>query len=325
MRLDPAIAELTTNPAPMFGAGEAVREWSAAPAVTALLDELGWFATGSALAECPAIARLFFSGEAATAFVCSAAAAALGQLRSAPLSLWPWRQFSNGVLHSVTLASAGPASLSLALVDGTAWTAARDPQAPDLAAFQPGLLHAVVVAGAARGRILRNRSNDPARARIEAETVAFAAGTSFTLAGECEALALDAVAGQLLTLRLYRRPDGDVPARQYDVASGALVHQASGNGDDSRAELMMALLRAMNRGDAAPTMAALARTGAPPARWQALRETLALDSATGFAALVEVAGQADDPLAAPARALIDSLAAQHPAFAQAREDLLCRA
>ena len=62
-----------------------------------------------------------------------------------------------------------------------------------------------------------------------------------------------------------------------------------------------------------------------PARWQALRECLALDSATGFAALLEVAGQADDPLCVPARNLADSLAAQHPALAQMREDLLCRA
>lgn len=324
MRTDPAIAALTTDPAPLLGAGEAVRAWSADPAVAPMLEELERFANGSAVGDCQALASLFLPGKTATAFAGRAAAAAVRQMRSAPLSLWPWRHFSNGVLHSVTLASVGPTSLSLALVDGTAWTAARDPAAPDLAAFQPGLLHAVVVSGAARGRILRNRSDDPASARVEAQAVAFAPGTIFSLEGEREALALDEIGGHLLTLRLYRRPDGDVPARQYDVASGALVHQAAGNGDDSRAELMMALLRAMERCDAAPTIAALARTGAPPARWQALRETLALDSTAGFAALLEVAGQADDPLATPARTLVESLAAQHPAFARAREEMLCR-
>ena len=55
------------------------------------------------------------------------------------------------------------------------------------------------------------------------------------------------------------------------------------------------------------------------------RQRLALDSAAGFAVLLEVAGQADDPLCVPARNLADSLAAQHPALAQMREDLLCRA
>lgn len=325
MRVDPAITALTTEPAPLRGAGEAVRGWSAEPAVARLLEELNRFANGAAVGACPTLASLFLGGRTASAFAASAARAAVQHLRSAPLLLWPWRHFSNGVLHSVTLASAGPASLSLALIDGAAWTAARDPAAPDLAAFQPGLLHAVVVAGAACGRILRNRADDPATARIEAEALALTPGAMFAIDGAREALALDSIAGHLLTLRLYRRPDGDTPARQFDVASGALVHQTAGKGDDSRAELMMALLRAMDRRDAAPAFAALVRTGAPAARWQALRESLALDSAAGFAALIEVAGQADDPLAAPARALVESLVTQHPAFARAREDMLCRA
>ena len=325
MRIDPAIAALPAAPAPLLGAGAAVHAWNADPGVVPILAELGRFADGAGVEDCPALARLLEPGTPANAFAVRAAAAAVAQMRTAALSQWPWRHFSNGVLHSVTLGGAGPASLSLALIDGRAWAAARDPALPDLAAFQPGLLHAVVVAGAARGRILRNRASDPARARIEAQAVSFAPGTAFTLDGEREALALDAIDGCLLTLRLYRQPAGDAPARQYDVASGALVHQAAGDRADSRAELMMALLRAMERVDAAPAIAALARTGASPVRWQALRECLALDSATGFAALLEIAGQADDPLATPARALVESLAAQHPAFARAWEDMLCRA
>ena len=325
MRIDPAIAALTAEPAPLFGAGEAVRGWSENPAVVPLLAELDSYGSGAGLEDCRGLARLVEPGESAREFARSATAAAARHLRGAPLALWPWRHFSNGVLHSATLAAAGRASLSLALIDGTVWTAARDPAAPDLAAYQPGMLHAVVVVGEASGRIVRNASVDPARARIEPTAIALHPGTAFSLDGEREALALDAVGSLLLTLRLYRRPDGEVPARQFDIASGALVHQAAGEQGDSRAELTMALLRAMERSDAAPTIAALARSGAPPARWQALRECLALDSGVGFAALVEVAGQANDPLSAPARKLAETLAAQHPALARLREDLLCRA
>ena len=325
MRIDPALAALTADPAPLFGAGEAARGWSEQPAVAPLLEELADYGADRALADCPRLLRLSAGGEDAVRFARRAAAATTRHLAAAPLAAWPWRHFSNGVLHSVTLAAAGEASLSLALIDGTAWNAARDPEAPDLAAFQPGSLNAVVVGGAGRGRILCNRSDDPARARIEARPLALDCGSAFAIAGEREALALDAIDGLLLTLRLYRSPIGDTPARQYDIASGALVHQAASGRADSQAELMMALLRAMGRSDAAPTLATLARSGAPPARWQALRECLALDSATGFAALLEVAGQADDPLCAPARSLAESLAAQHPALAQMREDLLCRA
>ncbi len=325
MRIDPAIAKLVADPAPLFGAGEAVRGWSEDPAVAPLLAELGRYGSGTALSECPGLSGLIAAGAEGAGFARRAAGVAAQHLRAEPLALWPWRHFSNGVLHSVTIAADGDASLSLAVVDGAPWFAARDPLVPDLAAFQPGTLHAVVVGGTASGRIMRNRSDDPARAQIESQPIAFAPGTAFTIAGEREALALDAIGGLLMTLRLYRRPAGNVPARQYDVASGMLVHQAAGEQSDSRAELMMALLRAMERSDAAPALAALARSGAPPARWQALRECLALDSAAGFAALVEVAAQADDPLCAPARSLAETLAAQHPALARMREELLCRA
>ena len=302
-----------------------MRGWSDDPAVAPLLAELGRYGAGGELCECPGLLSLIAAGADGAGFARRAAAVAAQHLRAEPLALWPWRHFSNGVLHSVTIAAEGDASLSLAVVDGAPWRAARDPLAPDLAAFQPGTLHAVVVGGTAQGRVLRNRSDDPARAQIESHPIAFVAGSAFTIEGEREALALDAIDGLLMTLRLYRRPKGNAPARQYDVASGALVHQAAGEQGDSRAELMMALLRAMERSDAAPALAELARSGAPPARWQALRECLALDSGAGFVALVEVAAQADDPLCAPARSLVETLAAQHPALARMREEMLCRA
>lgn len=330
MRIDPALARLVVDPAPTFGGGEAARGWAEDAAVAPLLAELAGYGADRALADCPGLLRLIRGGDEAVAFARTAAAATTGHLRGASLAAWPWRHFSNGVLHSVTLAAAGEASLSLALVDGAAWRAARkavagDPGISDLAAFQPGMLHAVVVAGAGIGRLFRNRSIDPERARIETEEIEFCPGGRFSIDGAREALEFDSIGGLLLTLRLYRRPVSDAPARQYDVASGALVHQAASDRGDSQAELMMALLRAMQRADAAPTLAAIARSGAPPARWQALRECLALDSATGFAALMEVAARADDPLCAPARKLAESLAAQHPALALMREDLLCRA
>ena len=330
MRVDPALAGLVVDPAPMFGGGEAACGWAEEAAVAPLLAELAGYGADRALADCPGLLRLINGGDEAVAFARTAAAATTGCLRVASLAAWPWRHFSNGVLHSVTLAAMGEASLSLALVDGTAWRAARkaDPDHPgtsELAAFQPGMLHAVVVAGTGTGRLFHNRSSVPERARIETEQIVFSPGGSFSIDGAREALEFDAIGGLLLTLRLYRRPEGNAPARQYNVASGALVHQAASDRGDSQAELSMALLRAMQRADAAPTLAAIARSGAPPARWQALRECLALDSAAGFAALMEVAARADDPLCAPARKLAASLAAQHPALAMMREDLLCPA
>ena len=76
---------------------------------------------------------------------------------------------------------------------------------------------------------------------------------------------------------------------------------------------MMALLGRMGRSDAAPAMATIAcEQGGTALRWQALRECLSLDTATGFAALGEVARRPDDELAAAAGALRSQLIESYP-------------
>jgi len=324
MRIDPAIARLTDDPAPLAGAGEAIRAWRASQAVAPVLAELECYGRDAPFAQCATLAALM-THEGGGTFARSVGTFAPAVLRKAELAALPWRHFSNGVLHSVTLAAYGRASLSLALIDGAAWQSARDPAAPARVAFQPGELHAFVVAGRADARILRNPELADEAGAIASRALELEPGVAYALDGTREALALDSIAGHLLTLRLYRAGDGTVPARQYDLASGALVHQAASDQRDSRAELAMALLRAMERSDAAPAIAVLARGGTPAARWQALRECLALDSGVGFRSLLEVAANPGDPLAAPAAALAERLAAAHPALAGIREAALCPA
>ena len=290
------------------------------------MGDLARFGAGAGLGDCPSLAALFNQDAGAGRTIASGALGPMiTALRSAPLAPVPWRHFTNGVLHSLVLALASRGSLSLALLDGAAWTAARDPRGEGLASFQPGELHVRVLAGGGAARILRNRSDDPRAARIEAEPLTLQSGAIYRLDGAHEALAIERIDGGLVTLRLHRKPAGASVARQYEIASGALVHQAAGIQDDSRAELAMALLRAMGRQDAAPAFAALARTGDPAARWQALRECLALDSAAGLAELCRVTQDPSDALAGPARALLETLCASDPSFARACEELSCPA
>lgn len=328
MRIDPQIAKLRHDPAPLLAGavltGAAARDWRADWAM--VLDELAPFGGGAGLGECPGLAELFDpDASTATNFADEALARMITALRDAPLAPVAWRHFTNGVLHSLVLALAGRGSLSLALLDGAAWTSARDPRGERLVSFQPGEMHVRVLAGGGAARILRNRSDDPRAARIEADPLTLQPGAVYRLDGAREALAIDRIDGALVTLRLHCKPAGASVARQYEIASGALVHQAAGVQDDSRAELAMALLRAMDRRDAAPSFVALARTGEPAARWQALRECLSLDGAAGLAELCRVSESPADPLAGPARALLETLCARDPAFARAREELLCPA
>jgi hypothetical protein len=122
----------------------------------------------------------------------------------------------------------------------------------------------------------------------------------------------------LVSLRLQRRrPQGHV-AYEYDLADGRLLHRAAGGMQDSRHALMVNLLGRMGRRDAVPALAALA--GETPAsddlRWQALRETLGLDTAQGFRLLCALAARDDDALAPAARALRGQLLEQHPMLAE---------
>lgn len=325
MRVDPELARLRRDPSGLFCASDEASDWRRGPGGARLCDELALFGKGALLADCPSLRALTAGKRAALRIARNELGGAMAMLRRAPLALYSARHFTNGVMHSLTIAASGRASLSLALIDGAAWQATRVAEADDYVAFQPGELHAAVLAGNAEARLLRNRSDDPLRADITSQPLSLAPGVTYACDGGRESLAFDRIAGGLVTLRLHRRSDGATPARQYRRATGALVHQAAGEQRDSRAQMIMAVLRAMQRSDAAPELAALSRAGEAGARWQALRECLALDSGIGFTELTRVAADPTDPLRAPASALADGLARRHPAFAAAREVALCPA
>jgi hypothetical protein len=117
----------------------------------------------------------------------------------------------------------------------------------------------------------------------------------------------------LVALRLVRTAAEPGPSREYDLADGALLRQSAGDLRASRHEMMLSLLGRMGRAEAAPLMAAVAtEPGGDSLRWQALRECLALDTATGFRALSAVARESDDPLAGSAGALRAQLVEAHP-------------
>ena len=325
MRIDPALAALVADPGPLISESARAQAWRRDPETTRLRVELSAYGSGARLDTCPTLRALASDRAEARRLAMQAIGALPGVLAAAPLTLWPDRHFTNGVLHSLTLVATGRASLSLALVDGAAWRAQRDPAAPKVASFQPGELHAIVLAGEAGAALIRNGSDDPDKARIEASALRLDPGATYACDGQRETVALEAIPRFLMTLHLHRRAESTTPARQYDLSTGALVGQAAGAQRDSRAEMTMALLRAMDRADAAPVVAELALAGEPSARWQALRECLALDSATGFAALLRVADSPDDPLREPAAALIATLTERFDEFARAREAALCPA
>lgn len=288
-------------------------QWRAGPA-RFLEPELARFGDGAELDDLPLLSALFASRDpAATGFIAELVARLVAELGASPLGQVPLRHYTDDLITSLMLARHARATLALQAVDG-AGLARR--AAPVSVSFPPSETIERVLAGSARADSIRVTAQRPGGAELAVDSVELAPGTVWRRDGGCEALALREVAGGLVTLKLQRRvADGDV-TREYRLADGALVHQAAGSPRDSRLELTAALLGRMGRTDAAPLLGAMAEeTGSASLRWQALRECLALDAATGFAALTTLARRSDDPLAAPAGALRAQLLETYPQLA----------
>ena len=310
MRIDPAIEAMRRDPAlqrrvqaAMISAGGKWRE--TAPAA-AMLADLQRFGAGEPLERCPALDAAFTGRAAAAADLAASLCRTIAALlASEPFGQPPFRHGFDGHASTLLLGRAGRAQLILH---------AREPGRYDHASagFSDALRYEAVLAGYARARVVRIGRRD-GDISFATDSLTLYPGARLALDLSCEALQVGHVERRLVTLRLHRFDAAPRPSREYALADGALLHQAAGDIRASRHEMMLALLGRMERREAAPEIAALAREpGDDSLRWQALRECLALGTAEGFRALSAVARAAGDPLAGPAGALRAQLVEAHP-------------
>jgi hypothetical protein len=104
-------------------------------------------------------------------------------------------------------------------------------------------------------------------------------------------------------------PLGAAPVgAEYDWATRRLVGTSGTDDAGSRIHLMLTLLRASGRRDAAPLFASLAATGPFHARWHAMRELLGLDAETALPTLrAMTAGDPHPEVRAAAREALAAL------------------
>lgn len=303
MKPHPAIAALRDDGAPHRRAQAhltaAFERWR--DGAGDVLADLPRLATRGQLADAPALAALFAPGGGGAALAGALVAAMVAALRDEPLGLVPARHATDGVTSTLLLGRSGPVMLALAAVDGAAW--GPRPVAATVT-LSPSRSWDVVVAGRGQAQLV---SLDGLR------DVALAPGVAIMRDGREQALHLTSVEGALVWLRLQWRDAAGGAARAYDRTSGALVAQQAGTMRESRQRVMLSALARMGMVRAAPVMAQMARENGPAdLRWTALREVLGLETATGFGALMAVAGDGGDPLQPHAAALRDQLLARHP-------------
>ena len=323
MRLHPDLRALRDDDAPQRHAQDAafaaIAAWRARPEVARVMADLDAFASVRPMAECAALSALFDDeGACADAFAARFVADMVEVLLRQPLAHVPLRHFTDGTISTLLLGRSGGVSLLLCAVDGTR-LAAGSP--PTTATFSGAETWERVLTGSGTAELVA-LAERPNGARFDRRSIRLAPGKVIGREGGRQAMLLHSVHGMLVTLKLQRRrSDAGAaqarPTREYDLATGVLVHQSAGSLRESRQHVAMALLGRMGRAEAVPLLAAMAGEADRPEglRWEALRECLALDTAAGFAALTALARSPDDPLAMPAGALRAQLVERHPELA----------
>lgn len=317
MRVAPTIAALRGDCASQRHAQDALERaaqaWRDAPAVAAFLRDMERYGQGAPFADCPSLAALTADLAAARRAIGDLAVRTSRALAAHPLAHVPFRHQLGEGFAVLQLARSGRAMLSLIRYAPPPPAAAAPPYSVCLT---DGERHELCLAGRAEARRVTVASGCEARANLAFADLPLAPGAAHAFAGRGETKIVDRIVRPLTLLRLFRQAVAPLPSLEYRLADGALLHRAAGECEESRSELMLALLGRMERRDAVPAMLGLVREGSDSLRWQALRECLALDSAAGFRELARIARDRADPLHAPAAALHADLAARHPGLAQ---------
>ncbi|MBX7513180.1 hypothetical protein K3179_01320 [Qipengyuania sp. GH38] len=312
MRIDPELRALRGDPASQRNAQfalERVRDdWRAGEAADAL-RELDAYGEGAQLRDCPTLDALFGEGEDARRLVAALMQPMLTCLARNPLGQVPIRHQHSDGLSVLQLAHSGRAALSLLMYTELGASEAKS------ACFAGGERHETVLAGSADVRFLELLEERSDSAAIDCTIRRVVAGEIMRFSGHNHTKSIVRVHGRMAVLRLSRTDEVPCDAREYALDDDRLLHRANGSRHESGREMKAALLGRMGRRDAAPVLARLTREGSDHARWQALRECLALDSGLGFAALTRMASDPGDPLAATAGALRAQLLETYPQLA----------
>ena len=292
---------------------ERLRDQWRGPPVAQLLESLEAYAGGNPLDDCAILAECLTSTATAQRLLSPLIDSLCSALREHPFAHVPLRhRFARGVSVLELVRSAG-ASMSLVVYETAAF---EGKEAAHSIAFADEERHELCLSGAGNGRIATVVGEREDRVVLDVRS--FAIEPQSMLAFDCSSSRIiDRVDGHLAMLRLARLPQSPGLTREFRLSDGRLLHCASGCRRDSRDEMAVALLGRMNRRDAAEPLAAIAcGKGAEHLRWQAVRNSLALDSLVGFAALEVLVGKDGDELSVPAAKLYRQLVEQYPELAR---------
>ena len=131
-------------------------------------------------------------------------------------------------------------------------------------------------------------------------------GEEIVLDGRCQSFVIEHASSDILYFHAMVRPEAAPLSAEYDSKTLAFVGASSTDETASRIQMMVSLLRTMEREDAAPLL--VEALGSPHfyTRWHVMRELLALDAETAQPHLRRMAGGDPHPeVRAAARQTLD--------------------
>ncbi|HEX8261573.1 MAG TPA: hypothetical protein VF547_01735, partial [Allosphingosinicella sp.] len=298
MIINDRLAAWLESPSARKATAEAMAELSARiasiPAFAALGRELAAAAAAGSDAVL-ALAGAFIGDDGAIQAVIDASLAAAAR---DPLCRPPLRASRNEVQDGLLLFSHPLLVVQLAVMGADALAIKRgsDVDAPPIAFTGQRMLFRFLKGGNAVLSIWEApmigsgfTAKAGARCRLR-ERRRLADGDSIAFDGRRESFVVERAESDLVYIFASTSLDSSPVATEYDPDSLELIATSSTDDASSRIQMMLALLRTMGRSDAAPLFAA--RLDAPHfhARWQAMREFLALDAELALPHLRRMAG-----------------------------------
>lgn len=209
----------------------------------------------------------------------------------------PWfdpalRMTSNALRTAVVLTDLENVTLT-ASVTSAAALARLDPPTTVVLSGRRALTR-YVRGGAARMRRWQLAEGSQRRC-VERAPLTLHDGALIELDGRREGRVIVAANSDVVAITATAKLGADPLIHEFAITDGLPIRSATADDRASRAELLLALLRASGRRDAAESFAVMTRDPAFHLRWAAMREWLMLDACAARCRLAEMAATDPDP------------------------------
>lgn len=310
MRIHSEIAALRSNPAlqrrSQAAMNDAQEAWYKCDGVAGVREDLAAYGKGQDLVGLPALHAILSNHADSSDFIDQFCAVFMDALRKEPLGEMPMQHGSNAGFARLQLMRSGSALLSLC-----AYAPVEALRGPQTVQFIDCSVEEIVIAGNASGIFQKLDGGHGGTPRVTSFKRQWTVGDRMTLCPRDNARQLIEVGQTFLTLQLTRSSPHAQPSCEYRLSDGAMVQQSSGNKRASEQVMALSVLGALQHHGAIGPMEVFAQDIAhdPDARWEAVRQALAMNTERGIGLLEVLSNGAEDPLSAPASNLREQLMA----------------